>query len=174
MEVHEPAFHHFDPFGRLLFRVSQSMAIIGGLVMVAIVAMSMASLLGRKLWASPIVGDVEIVQMLAAPALACFFAFCHLSNGDVRVGIVADQFGPAWSRRFDAFGSLLLGLVAALIAWRTAVGAVALHESGETSALLSWPIWLSQAFVVPGFALQAVAGLYMAVRPFVRYDRSRA
>lgn len=174
MEAHEPAFHHFDPFGRLIFRVSQGLAIIGGLVMVTVVSMSLASLIGRKLWASPIVGDVEIVQLLAAPALACFFAFCHLSNGDVRVGIVADQFGPAWSRRFDAFGSLLLGLVAALIAWRTAVGAVALHEAGETSALLSWPIWLSQAFVVPGFVLQAVAGVYMAVRPFVCDDRSGA
>ncbi|MGE7472567.1 TRAP transporter small permease [Bosea sp. NPDC003192] len=149
------------------------MAITGGLVMVGIVGMSLISLLGRKLWASPILGDVEIVQMLAAPALACFFAFCHLSNGDVRVGIIADQLGPAWSRRLDALGSLLLGLVAALIAWRTAAGAVALHESGETSALLSWPIWLSQALVVPGFALQAAAGLYLAARPFID-DRSGA
>lgn len=174
MDTHDQDNVDFGPLGRLLLRVSQVLALVGGVVMLGIVVVSLASLVGRKLWATPITGDVEIVQMLSAPALACFFAFCHLSNGDVRVGIITDQFGPAWSRRLDGLGSLLLGLVAALIAWRTAAGAVALHEAGETSALLSWPIWLPQALVVPGFVIQALAGVYMAVQSFISRDRSRA
>ena len=58
-------------------------------------------------------------------------------------------------------GSLLVGLFGALIAWRTAVGAVALHEAGETSAVLGWPVWLAQALMVPSFVLLAAAGFYM-------------
>ena len=61
----------------------------------------------------------------------------------------------------DAAGSLLIGLFGALIAWRTAVGAVTLHQTQETSMILGWPIWIAQALMVPGFALLAIVGFYM-------------
>ena len=60
----------------------------------------------------------------------------------------------------DAFGSLLVGLFGALIAWRTAVGAIAIKEVGETSAILGWPVWIAQGLMVPGFVLLAAAGFY--------------
>lgn len=172
MGIDEQNSLEFGSYGRFLFRTSMGLAIVGGIVMVAIVVISSVSLLGRKIAASPITGDVEIVQMLSAPALACFFAYCHLTRGDVRVDIIADRLGPRWARRLEALGSFLLGLVAALLAWRTAIGAIALRDVGETSALLAWPIWISQALVVPGFALQALAGFYMAFRVTTAETRS--
>jgi len=174
MEIPGQNSLEFDSFGRFLFRASIALAIIGGVVMVAIVLVSLVSLLGRKISASPITGDVEIVQMLSAPALACFFAYCHLTRGDVRVDMIADRLGSRWATYLEALGSFLLGLVAAILAWRTAVGALALREVGETSALLSWPIWISEALVVPGFALQALAGFYMAFRAMTVTTRSAA
>ena len=36
-------------------------------------------------------------------------------------------------------------------------------EAGETSMILAWPVWIPQALMVPGFALLAVAGIYMFV-----------
>ena len=62
----------------------------------------------------------------------------------------------------DAFGSLLVGTFGALLAWRTGAGALVLKEVGETSAILGWPVWLAQALMVPGFALLALAGFYLA------------
>ena len=55
----------------------------------------------------------------------------------------------------DAFGSLLVGLFGALIAWRTAAGALAVKEVGETSAILGWPVWIAQGLMVPGFVMLA-------------------
>jgi len=49
----------------------------------------------------------------------------------------------------------------ALLAWRTAVGALALKEVGETSAILGWPVWVAQALMVPGFALLGASGFYL-------------
>ena len=40
--------------------------------------------------------------------------------------------------------NLMLG---ALIAWRTGVGAMALREVGETSAILGFPVWIAQALM---------------------------
>jgi len=77
------------------------------------------------------------------------------------VDFFTDGLPPRGIHALDAIGSLLVGLFGALIAWRTAVGAVALQEVGETSAVLGWPVWVAQALMVPGFVLLAAAGFYM-------------
>ena len=58
---------------------------------------------------------------------------------------------PRIVQTLDAFGSLLVGLVGLLLAWRTAAGAITVMESGETSMILGIPQWISQAPMVPGF-----------------------
>ena len=151
------------PGGRLLFAWSKYLAIAGGLVFVALVGMSIVSIVGRKLFSWVVPGDVELLQMCAAFAAASFFAYCHMINGDVKVDFFTHNRSPRTIARLDAFGSLLVGLFGALIAWRTAAGALSLKEVGETSAILGWPVWIAQALMVPGFLLLAAAGLYMCV-----------
>lgn len=158
----------FGPAGRALLRVSKVLAIAGGLVFVALVAMEIASIVGRKLFSAPVPGDVEILQMCAAFASAAFFAYCHLARGDVKVDFFTHNLAPGRIALLDALGSLLVGLFGALIAWRTAAGALSLKEAGETSAVLGWPVWLAQALMVPGFALLALAGFYLAVHQWPR------
>ncbi len=154
----------FGPAGRTLLAAAKQLAIAGGLVFVALVAMQIVSIVGRKLFAWPVPGDVELLQMCAAFAASAFFAWCHLANGDVKVDFFTHNLPPRVVAALDCFGSLLVGLFGALIAWRTAAGAWAVHEVGETSAVLGWPVWIAQALMVPGFVLLAAAGLYMSSR----------
>lgn len=151
----------FGPMGQILFRASKVSAIMGGLMFVAIVVMSIISIVGRKLFAAPVPGDVEMLQMTAAFASASFFAYCHLNGGDVKVDFFTAKASPATVHRLDAFGSLLVGLFGAVITWRAAVGAFAIKEAGETSMILGWPVWIAQVLMVPGFLLMALAGFYM-------------
>src|SRR5437764_13579355 len=51
----------FGRFGRWLLALSRQTAIAGGLVFVGLVAMSLASIVGRKLFALPVPGDVELL-----------------------------------------------------------------------------------------------------------------
>jgi TRAP-type C4-dicarboxylate transport system permease small subunit len=153
----------FGPGGRLLLALSRQLAVAGGLVFVALVAMSIVSITGRKLLRAPVPGDVELLQMCAAFAASAFFAYCHLVNGDVKVDFFTHRLAPPTVARLDALGSLLVGLFGALIAWRTTVGALALREVGETSAVLGIPVWIAQMLMVPGFALLSAAGLYLCV-----------
>jgi len=55
--------------------------------------------------------------------------------------------------------------MAALLAWRTGVLAVGSHASGAFSPLLTWPVWLFQALMVPGLTLTALCGFYVALAP---------
>lgn len=154
----------FGPVGRVLLAITKCGAIAGGLVFVAIVAMSIVSITGRKLFAWPVPGDVEMLQMCAAFASSYFFAYCHLVNGDVKVDFFTQHLAPRKVATMDAFGSLLVTVFGGVIAWRTAVGAIGIKEVGETSAILGWPVWIAQGLMVPGFALLAAAGLYTFVR----------
>ena len=99
--------------------------------------------------------------MGAAFASAAFFAYCHMVRGDVKVDFFTHNLGTRKVATLDALGSLLVGLFGALIAWRTAVGALGIKEVGETSAILGFPVWIAQALMVPSFALLAIAGFYL-------------
>ena len=151
----------FGPLGHLLFKASKLAAISGGLIFVAIVVISIISIVGRKLWAAPVPGDVEMLQMAAAFASASFFAYCHMNGGDVKVDFFTAKASPATVHRLEAFGSLLVGMVGALITWRAGVGALGIKEAGETSMILGWPVWIAQMLMLPGFLLMALAGFYM-------------
>jgi TRAP-type mannitol/chloroaromatic compound transport system permease small subunit len=151
------------PGGRLLLAATKYLAIAGGLVFVGLVAMSIVSIVGRKLFSWVVPGDVELLQMCAAFAASTFFAYCHMINGDVKVDFFTQNLAQRNVARMDALGSLLVGLFGSLIAWRTAAGALSIKEVGETSAILGWPVWVAQALMVPGFAMLAAAGFYMCV-----------
>lgn len=163
----EPGFGgvplRYGPGGRALLAVSKYFAVAGGLVFVGLVAMSLVSITGRKLFAWPVPGDVEMLQMCAAFASASFFAYCHLANGDVKVDFFTNNLAPRKVAVMDAFGSLLVGLFGALIAWRTMAGALGMKEVGETSTVLAWPVWIPQGLMVPGFVMLALAGFYTCV-----------
>ena len=151
----------FGPAGRLLLSSAKALALIGGLVFVLLVAMSIISIVGRKLASAPLPGDVEVLQMSAAFACACFFAYCHLIGGDVKVDFFTAKMSPRKTRWLDAAGSLLFGLMGAALSWRGAVGAWSMRDAGETSVILGWPVWVAQMLMLPGFVLMALAGLYM-------------
>lgn len=159
---------HRGHYGRMLFAVATWFAYAGGLVFIALVIMSVASIVGRKLFSAPVPGDVEVLQMAAAFASASFFAYCHLMQGDVKVDFFTAHMTTNRRLILDSIGSLLVALLGLLLAWRTGVGALSLKEAGESSAILEIPVWLAQALMVPSFLLMALAGFYMCVHPWSR------
>ena len=162
MEAHLPAetVELFGPVGRGLLAVCKVAAVAGAMVFTVLVAMSIVSITGRKLFSAPVPGDVELLQLCSAFAAASFFAYCHLNRGDVKVDFFTERLPLRAIHALDAVGSALVGLFGALLAWRTGAGAVMLGAAGETSMILGLPLWLGQALMVPGFVLLALAGLY--------------
>ncbi|MCZ2105108.1 MAG: TRAP transporter small permease [Burkholderiales bacterium] len=161
----------FGPYGRALLLVSEFVATLGGLAFVALVIMSLISIVGRKLFSVPVPGDMEVLMMVAAGASATFFAYCHLEGGDVKVDFFTAKAHPRTVLLLDAIASMLVGVFGAVIAWRSTVGAFSLQEAGETSAILGWPVWLAQIAMTPGFVLLALAGFYMATMCWIARRR---
>ncbi|MBD5801968.1 Tripartite ATP-independent periplasmic transporter, DctQ component [Azoarcus sp. Aa7] len=154
------------PWGRRLYAASRVSALMGGTIFMLLIGMSLVSIVGRKLFALPVPGDFEVLQMGAAVASATFFSYCQMVDGHVRVDFFTHWL-PQRGRSFlDGLAALLMGAVALLIAWRTGVAAVSSYESGEASLMLGWPGWISIALIVPAFVLFAATSLYTAGRRF--------
>jgi TRAP-type C4-dicarboxylate transport system permease small subunit len=154
---------HYGPVGRALLATARTFALVGGAAFVALVAMQIVTIVGRKLFSWTVPGDLELLQMGAAFASASFFAWCHMVGGEVKVDFFTDRMAPRKVALMDAFGALLVAAFGALVAWRTGVGALSIKEAGETSAILGWPVWVPMALMVPSFALLALCALYRSL-----------
>lgn len=150
------------PWGHRLYQLTRWFAIAGGLGFIALVSMSLISIVGRKLAAMPVPGDIEVMQMGTALASAAMLAYCEMERHHLRVDFFTASVSPKTREALDCLSHLLLALVAALVAWRTGSAALSLREAGETSMILAWPVWAVVAGLVPSFALLALAGLYNA------------
>ena len=151
-----------DRFGHLLFHVARAFALAGGLVIVALTLMSLASIAGRALFDTPVPGDYELIQLGCAVAVASFLPLTQLRGGHVIVDFFTAHSRPAVREWLDALGALLVGLAGALIAWRMTHGALSLREANDQSTILGVPTWYAVALMLPSFALLAVCGLYTA------------
>lgn len=154
------------PAAGWLTALAKAGALAGGFIFIAMTVMLVVTIVTRKLFAWQVPGDVEIVQMGAALASSYFFAWCHLMRGEVKVDFATNHLRQSWISALDGMGSLLVATLGAVLAWRTGALALATWKSGELSAILSWPVWLVQALMVPGFVLLALVGLHEAARSF--------
>jgi TRAP-type C4-dicarboxylate transport system permease small subunit len=151
-----------DRIGRWLFATTKGFALAGGLVLVALMLMSLASIGGRALLAKPVPGDYELVQLGIAVAVASFVPFCQMRGGHVIVDVFTAHTRPAARHTLDAIGATLVAVAAAIFAWRLAAGAMSLQEANDQTTILGLPTWWAVALMVPSFALFAAAGLYTA------------
>jgi TRAP-type C4-dicarboxylate transport system permease small subunit len=148
----------------MLRALCRASAVLGGVTLIAIALMTLASVLGRVLWSTPIQGDVEMVQLACAVSLACFLPYTQWQGGNIIVDFFTTWASKRTQQRLDALGALLLGAAAALLSWRTGVGAMAAYDDQETSMLMAIPIWIPYALMAPGLALTAVVSVYIAWR----------
>jgi TRAP-type C4-dicarboxylate transport system permease small subunit len=153
-----------DSVGRALFHAARAFALGGGLVMVALTLMSLASIVGRAALARPVPGDYELVQLGTAIAVAAFLPLTQLRGGHVLVDFFTAKSSGFVRESLDAFGALLVGVTGSVFAWRLAVGAQSLAGANDQTTILAIPTWYAVALMVPSFALLGLTGFYTAWR----------
>ena len=89
----------------------QGFALTGGLLFLALVGMSLVSIVGRKLFAMPVPGDIEMLQMGTAVASATLLPYCEMNRSHLRVDFftinIRPQAGHAWTRSPTLFWAYL-------------------------------------------------------------------
>lgn len=161
LDEHEEAGPR-DPVGRFLFGWARLSALGGAALLFGACALSVYSVLGRWLFDEPVLGDVEMVQMACALAIAACLPYAQMKNAHVIVDFFTHKAPASWRQALDRLAALLLAIGAAVIAWRSFVGAWEAWQSSESSMILGWPLWWSYLTLGPGFLLLALTALYTA------------
>jgi len=156
-----------DSLERTLRLVAKGFALLGGGTLIGLIAMSLVSIVGRKLANAPITGDVELMQAGTAVAAAALLPYCTIQGDHLRVDFFTEK-APAWLRRpLDGVAGLLLATVMAVLAWRTGLQALDIRDAQEVTPLLSIPLWMPVAALIPSLALTAVCAAYHGIVGFL-------
>ena len=127
-------------FGVSLERLTRTVAMAGGLLLVGVMAMTVASVLGRYLFNAPVPGDYEMTELACTIAVFAFFPYCHLKNANIVVEFFTARLHPRLKTALDTVHSFVFTGVAGLVAWRLLVGGMHKLGDGETTLFLGIPI----------------------------------
>jgi len=147
---------------RILESLAKASAILAGLLMTVITLMTCVSLIGRNTTGATLAGDFELTGVAAGAAIALFMPWCQLRKGNIIVDFFTAKASERTNAALDRLGALLLGLVFALLAWRTTLGGVNAYSSQSGTMMLGFPEWVVYAAMVPPFILTTLIALYQA------------
>lgn len=166
--------------------LSRFMAILGGIALSLLIALTCLSILGRTLngifhgdfmervapgfskWMldmgiGPINGDFELVEAGVAFAIFAFLPLCQITSGHASVDIVTNMFSRRVNRFLRMVTEVLFAAVLVLIAQRLYAGTMSKWNYGETTLLLQFPVWWAYSASLFGAIMAAIVGVYMGV-----------
>ena len=166
-------------------RIARAMAVIGGVVLIALILLTCMSVLGRGLntfghsafleglsqglanlllatGVSPINGDFEIVEAGVAFSIFSFLPICQLYAAHATVDIFTSALSRNKNRIIKAFWEVVLTAVILLITWRLYAGMQSKMAYGETTFLLQFPLWWAYAASFVSAVVASGVALYCA------------
>ena len=159
---------------KALEQLAKVCAIAAGILMTVITLMTCASLASRNLIGLTLAGDFELTGAATGAAIALFMPWCQLRRGNIIVDFFTAKVSDRINAMLDRFGALLLGLVFAVLAWRTAVGGLNAWSSQSGTMMLGFPEWVVYVAMVPPFILTTIIALYQAATGAEYSDESHA
>ena len=151
---------------KLLELLARACAIAAGLLLTVITLMTCISLVGRNTTGWTIAGDFELTGAAAGAAIALFLPWCQVRRGNIIVDFFTAKASAGTNITLDRLGALLLAVVMALLAWRSAIGGWNAWTSHSGSMMLGFPDWIVYCGIVPALALTAAIGLMQGLRGF--------
>jgi TRAP-type C4-dicarboxylate transport system permease small subunit len=151
---------------KLLELLARACAIAAGLLLTVITLMTCISLVGRNTTGWTIAGDFELTGAAAGAAIALFLPWCQVRRGNIIVDFFTAKASAGTNMTLDRLGALLLAVVMALLAWRSAIGGWNAWTSHSGSMMLGFPDWIVYCGIVPALALTAAIGLMQGLRGF--------
>ncbi len=164
--------------------LSRALAMLGGLVLAALVLMTCVSILGRQfnillnsdlaqtvapglsatllgMGVGPIFGDYELTELGMGFAIFCFLPLCQITAGHARVDIFTSFLADGAQRWLRLAIEILFASALVLIAWRLSLGMTRRINTGQTTYLLEIPYWWPYAASLAAASIAALVGVYM-------------
>ena len=123
-----------------LDKFSGFLKMIGAVALTSMMLLTVVDVIGR-FFKHPIFGSVELVGFLATIVVAAALPYTHKVDGHVGVEILVRLLPKKAQIRFDIFTRGLSLILFSLITWQMFLYANDIHETGEVSMNLEFPIY---------------------------------
>jgi TRAP-type C4-dicarboxylate transport system permease small subunit len=144
--------------GALLEKLAVWWAILGGVVLLAIVGVTatnvgafgldkIARLFGATVSGLP--GYEDFVRLAISGAALMLFPYCQLKRGHVAVDLFVNMTPRPVRRALDAVSLIAMAALALFLAYWMVLGLLETRADGALSRVLGWPEW---PFYLPGIA----------------------
>ena len=141
----------------LAHRVVEVWALLGGVLLLAIVAMVTWSMASGVVLRAPIPGDFEMVEVGVAVSAFAFLPYCQLTGANVTADLFTSRAGPRTQAVLALIAAVIAVLFSALLLWRMSAGFVDYRQYRETTAILGFPIWIAFVPILVSLLLLTMA-----------------
>lgn len=157
----------FDTLDKTVGFLARAMAILGGIVLILLVAVTCASIVGRSLTfmgLNQVNGDYEMVELGVGFAVFAFLPWTQYARGHARVDLFETAFARWQNLLSDLASDLLLLAIAVVGGYRLWLGMLDKLNYGETTFIMQFPIWQAYASGVLGMAVFVIVAAFCVIR----------
>jgi TRAP-type C4-dicarboxylate transport system permease small subunit len=140
-------------------RMIELWALAGGLLLLAVVLVNVASLAGNIAFNQPVPGDFEIVEVGVAVSVFMFLPYCQITGANVTADIFTAWAGPRLLAVLAFIASVVALIVAVLLLWRMSNGLIDYRQYREVTTIYQFPIWYAFIPILISLALLVVSSL---------------
>ena len=154
----------------LLTNITKNIALFLMALMMLFISFAVIS---RALF-TPVVGDVELVQLGMVVLIMCGLAYTEQVDGHIAIGLIVDRFSEKVQKVFTAIANLLTAIVTLVIGF--VYFEVAMNHKNHmqlSSSLLDIPYYPIDFIIVLGFTLWGLQALFKMVTPIVALFESK-
>jgi TRAP-type C4-dicarboxylate transport system permease small subunit len=134
-------------------------AMLGGLITLALSAMTALSAVSNLLFNAPFAADYELVKHFIAIAIFMFLPYCQLTGSNVTVDIFTEGMSERGKAAMAAFSSLFALAFALLLLVQMYGGLLSYIRYRETTPVLGLPLWTAFPPILVSLALLALAAI---------------
>ena len=148
-------------------------ALVGGLLLLAVVAIDAYSIIAGAVWGRPFPGDFELTEMGTAIAAFCFLPYCQMIGANVSADIFTMKASPKAIAVMGLVASLIALGFSGILVWRMSAGLIDYRRYEEFTGILQIPIWWAFVPVVISLCLLVVASLMTLSETKSAFKRTR-
>lgn len=147
-------------------RLTGYVAVLGGLLALAVALLATASVLMRWIFNAPIDGDFEYVKMATAVAVFAYLPYTQARRGNIMVDTFTGWLPDVARRWLDGFWDLAYAAFMGYAAYCLVFGTLDAIKSGETTMQRQILLWPSIACATALCMLLAVTAFVTAISMF--------
>jgi TRAP-type C4-dicarboxylate transport system permease small subunit len=152
-------------------QLTGAVAMLGGLLAIAVALLATASVLMRWIFNAPIDGDFEYVKMATAVAVFAYLPYTQARHSNIMVDTFTSWLPARACRILDAFWDLVYAAFIGYLTYCLIFGTLAAIQSGETTMQRQILLWPSIALSTALCGLLSITALATAWR-LITYNTS--